>query len=99
VIFVVAFAGGLAIGLLTGRWWIVLAPALFGGWIAVTTGVDEVPPWFLGLAYTLAGATGVLVGVFIRRRPTSGHQWIRHVRHPQVPGGRRPAWASVFSLE
>lgn len=71
--FVAVFAGGLAIGLLTGRWWIGLAPAAFGVWIAATTGVDEVAPWFLGLAYAGVGVMGALVGVFIRhRRAPSG---------------------------
>src|SRR5262249_49993979 len=68
VIFVAVFAGGLALGLLVGRWWIVLAPVAFGAWIAATTGVDEVPPSFLGLAYALPGALGVGIGVIVRRR-------------------------------
>jgi len=68
VIFVAVLACGFAIGLLIGRWWIVLAPVAFGVWIAATTGVDEVPPWFLGLGYAVAGVTGVFLGVVIRRR-------------------------------
>ena len=68
VIFVAALACGVAIGLLVGRWWIVLAPVGFGLWIVATTDVDEVPPWFLGLAFAGAGAAGALVGVFVRRR-------------------------------
>jgi len=67
------FAGGLTLGCLTGRWWIVLAPAAFGVWVFATTGVDEVPHWFLGLAYGAAGMVGVLVGLFIRRRLPRGH--------------------------
>jgi hypothetical protein len=72
VTFVVALAAGLVIGGVTGRWWVVLAPVIFGAWIAATTGVDEVPPWFLGLAYTVAGVVGALIGVFVRRRPARG---------------------------
>jgi hypothetical protein len=67
VIFAFVLAGGLALGLLTGRWWIVLAPAAFGAWIFATTEVDEVPHWFLGFAYALAGVLGAAVGVIIRR--------------------------------
>jgi hypothetical protein len=72
VIFVATLAAGLVIGAITGRWWIVLAPVIFGVWIAATTDVDEVPPWFLGLAYAVVGAVGVLIGVLVRRRPASG---------------------------
>jgi hypothetical protein len=68
VIFVAVLVGGVAIGLLVGRWWIVLAPVGFGVWIAATTEVDEVPPWFLGLAYDVAGVAGSLVGLLVRRR-------------------------------
>jgi hypothetical protein len=46
---------------------------VFGIWIGATTGVDEVPPWFLGLAHAVAGVMGVLVGVFIRRRLSRGN--------------------------
>jgi hypothetical protein len=72
VIFVATLAAGLVIGVIAGRWWIVIAPVVFGFWIAATTGVDEVPPWFLGFAYAVVGVVGVLIGVFIRRRPASG---------------------------
>jgi hypothetical protein len=58
---------GLVIGLLAGRWWIVVAPVAFGVWVVTATEVDEVPPWFLGLAYALAGVIGALVGVSVRR--------------------------------
>jgi hypothetical protein len=56
-----------------GRWWTLLAGAGVGVWIAGVTGVDEVPPWFLGAAYaTLAScAIGVVVrkGMRTRRYP------------------------------
>jgi len=71
--FAVVFAVGLTLGCLTGRWWIVLAPAAFGVWVFATTGVDEVPHWFLGLAYGGAGVVGVLVGLLIRRRLARDH--------------------------
>lgn len=72
VIFVATLAVGLVIGVIAGRWWIVLAPIVFGVWIAATTDVDEVPHWFLGLAYGGAGVVGVLIGVFVRRRSRVG---------------------------
>lgn len=61
-------------GLLVGRWWIVLAPLAFGVWVAAASDVDEVPPWFLGLAYALAGGIAAVVGVFIRRRAVCSQQ-------------------------
>jgi hypothetical protein len=72
VIFVATLAAGLVIGVITGRWWTVFAPVVFGVWIAATTGVDEVPPWFLGLAYVVVGVVGVLIGVFVGRRWRAG---------------------------
>ena len=67
VIVAAVLLGSFLIGLLAGRWWIVLAPLAFGAWIATATDVNEVPPWFLGLAYALVGVTAALVGVFLRR--------------------------------
>jgi hypothetical protein len=67
VTFVVVLLGGFVIGLLAGRWWSIGAPVAFGVWVATVTEVDEVPPWFLGLGYALAGVIGVLVGVSVRR--------------------------------
>jgi hypothetical protein len=67
VILLVVLLGGLVIGLLAGRWWIVFAPVAFGAWVATATEVDEVPPWFLGLAYGLAAVIGAVVGVYVRR--------------------------------
>jgi hypothetical protein len=77
VIVAAVLAGGLAIGLLVARWWIVLVPAGFGVRLAATTGVDEVPPWFLGLAYAVVGLTGALIGVVIRHVFSS--RWVIQV--------------------
>ena len=59
--------GGLVLGFVAGRWWASAAPLAFGVWVAAESDVDEVPPWFLGLAYALTGVLGVLAGVFLRR--------------------------------
>jgi hypothetical protein len=74
MVFAAVLLGGLVVGLLVGRWWIVFAPLAFGVWVAATTDVDEVPPWFLGLTYALAGVMGGLVGVFVRRRGVRSRQ-------------------------
>ncbi len=68
VIFVAVLLGGLILGVLAGRWWVVAAPLAFAAWIAATSDVDEVPPWFLGLAYALLGVIGTLVGILLRHR-------------------------------
>ena len=58
---------GFAVGLLVGRWWAVVAAGAVGIWIALSTGVDEVPPWFLGFAYAVFAAVGIAAGVLVRR--------------------------------
>ena len=60
--------GGLILGLVVGRWWLLAAALGLGLWIAVTSEVDEVPPWFLGSAYGALAAAGIVVGVVIRQR-------------------------------
>ncbi len=56
------------LGVLAGRWWVVAAPLAFGAWNAAAGNVDEVPPWFLGLAYALLGVSGAVVGILLRHR-------------------------------
>jgi hypothetical protein len=60
--------GGLILGLVVGRWWTLAAGPGVGLWIAITTEVDEVSPWFLGSAYGALAAAGIAVGVVIRQR-------------------------------
>jgi hypothetical protein len=60
--------GGLILGLVVGRWWTLAAAGGLGVWIAITTEVDEVSPWFLGSAYGALAAVGIAVGVVIRQR-------------------------------
>jgi hypothetical protein len=59
--------GSLLLGLIVGRWWVALAPLAFGIWIAATSDVDEVPPWFLGLGIAVIEGIAVLAGVYLRR--------------------------------
>jgi hypothetical protein len=66
VIYVASIVIGLALGTLI-RWWALLAAAAFGIWIALTTSVDEVPEWLLGLGYALLISCGIAVGVAARR--------------------------------
>jgi hypothetical protein len=67
VIVAALLLGGLVTGFLAGRWWASVAPLAFGVWVAAVSDVDEVPPWFLGLAYALVGVLGVPFGVVLRR--------------------------------
>jgi hypothetical protein len=60
--------GGLILGLVVGRWWTLTAAFAIGVWIAIATGVDKVPPWFLGAGYGPLAAAGIAVGVVIRQR-------------------------------
>ena len=60
--------GGLTLGLVVGRWWTLAAALGLALWIAITTEVDEVSPWFLGSAYGALAAAGIAVGVVLRQR-------------------------------
>jgi hypothetical protein len=66
--YVIAVVGGLVLGLFVGRWWALFAAAGLGVRIAVETGVDEVPPWFLGVVYATLAACAIAVGVVVRKR-------------------------------
>jgi hypothetical protein len=58
---------GLLFGLAVGRWWALAAPVAFAAYVAAESNVDEIPPWFLGMAYGLIGAAGVAAGILLRR--------------------------------
>ena len=58
---------GLIVGAAVERWWALLAAVALGVWIFLVTEVDEVPPWFLGLAYGVLAGAGVAAGVLVRR--------------------------------
>jgi hypothetical protein len=62
-VYLVSMAGGFLIGPVVGRWWAVLAGIAFGGWIGVTTSVDEVPHWLLGLLYGVLAVGGIILGL------------------------------------
>jgi len=58
----VALVLGFVVGLLVGRWWALAAALAAGVWITLSTGVDEVPPWFLGLVYGGFAGAGIALG-------------------------------------
>lgn len=60
--------GGLILGLIAGRWWMLGAALGLGLWIAIISEVDEVSPWFLGFAYGALAAARITVGVVVRQR-------------------------------
>lgn len=66
--YLIVVAAGFILGLVVGRWWTLSAAAAIGVWIALVTGVDEVPPWFLGTAYATLAAFAIAVGVSVRKR-------------------------------
>jgi hypothetical protein len=66
LILVVAITAGFLLGLLF-RWRGLVAAAGFGLWVGLTTSVDEVPGWFLGLGYAVCASIGVAVGTVARR--------------------------------
>jgi hypothetical protein len=68
VLYLILLLAGLILGLAVGRWWALVAAAGIGVWIAVVSEVDEVPPWFLGAAYAVLAASGIAVGVAVRKR-------------------------------
>jgi hypothetical protein len=68
VIWAIVPAAGVAVGFIVGRWWALAAAVGAGLWIGLKTEVDEVPPWFLGLAYASFAAAGICAGVLARRR-------------------------------
>jgi membrane protein implicated in regulation of membrane protease activity len=68
MIILLLIAIGLLLGLVLGRWWALIAAAGVGIWIGLTTDVDEVPPWFLGMMYALIAAVGIGIGIAVRRR-------------------------------
>ena len=60
------FGAGLAVGLVVGRWWALLAPVGFGVWVGLVTEV-EVGGWFLGTAYAVICGAGTAAGVGVRK--------------------------------
>ena len=67
VVYAVSAAVAFALGLVVGRWWAVLAGVAFGVWVGLTSGVEEVPAWFLGVAYGAVTVASAGLGVVTRR--------------------------------
>jgi hypothetical protein len=74
MIAVLPLALGLVVGVIVGRWWALGAAVAVGAWIALSTGVDEVPPWFLGLIYAAFTGAGIMLGIILRRSDRSTAQ-------------------------
>jgi hypothetical protein len=68
VLYPIVSLGGLILGLAVGRWWALAAALGLGLWIATTTEVDEVSPWFLGSACGALSGGGDRRRVVIRQR-------------------------------
>jgi hypothetical protein len=64
---VISVAVGIVVGVVVGRWWALSAAVAVGVWVMLSTGVDEVPPWFLGLAYGAFTGAGIVLGIMLRR--------------------------------
>ena len=67
MIYLAVIAVGFLLGIAVGRWWAVLVAAGFGIWVWAVTDVDEVPAWFLGVAFAALGALAIAAGVALRR--------------------------------
>jgi hypothetical protein len=67
VVYAALVFAGLLFGLTVGRWWVVAAAAALGTWTATTTGVDEVPGWYLGAGYAVLAAGGMAAGIAVRQ--------------------------------
>ena len=72
MLYLIVVVAGLILGLAVGRWWTLIAAAGIGVWIAIVSEVNEVPPWFLGAAYAGLAASGIVVGVVVRKRTRLG---------------------------
>jgi hypothetical protein len=64
---VMFIGGGFIVGLLTGRWWVLLVCLIPGVWAGVTYTSLEVNSWWFGVVFGAMTALGVLLGVGTRR--------------------------------
>ena len=57
---------GFAVGLVVGRWWVLLACVGVGAWIGLSEEL-EVPGWYLSLVYAALSGLRIAAGVLVRR--------------------------------
>ena len=62
---------GFAVGLVVGRWWVILACVGVGAWIGLSEEL-EVPGWYLSLVYAALSGLGIAAGVLVRRNLAKG---------------------------
>jgi hypothetical protein len=60
---------GFALGLIVGRWWVILACVGVGAWIGLSEEL-EIPGWYLGLVYAALSGLGLAAGILVRRNLT-----------------------------
>lgn len=79
MVYLVALLLSSIVGAVVGRWWLVVAFGCgVGLWVGFSTGVDEVPPWFLGGVYGALAIAGGMLGVLMRS--LIGHRGARAAR-------------------
>lgn len=66
ILVLILIAAGFVLGVIVGRWWVLLAPIAFGVWIGATEEV-EVSGWVIGVAYGGLAAIGTALGLLVRR--------------------------------
>ena len=59
---------GVVLCFVVARWRALTAPAVLAVYVAIASGVDEVPPWFSAFEYGAVGAIGVVAVVLLRRQ-------------------------------
>ena len=66
MLYAALIGGGLALGLIFGRWWTIGAAAGLGIWLGLEEEV-EVSGFYLGLGYAVLAGLGIGAGILARR--------------------------------
>jgi hypothetical protein len=67
MVYLVALLLSSVVGAVVGRWWVIVVFGCgVGLWVGLSTGVDEVPAWFLGGVYGALALAGGTLGVLVR---------------------------------